>query len=167
VVTRYVKRFMVVLGAMVLLLALVVSLGVGSRSRNLKIAADLLELHRRIPTRHTDQLFSIDEFFRGLTNLPFKQDLPFKQGYAGPQNAWVNQTYGLLGMHFRECYFIYCPLPDGSAQNPHSGFTSNDNYFLWHPLLVTNACEWTLYHAWYWNGDRELAKFKLLTISGK
>lgn len=114
-----------------LLLTLMVTLGRGSRSRNLKIAADLLELQRRWDTSD-----NVPSLFQSLTNLPFRQ------GAAGPEKAWVYHRYGLLGMCCDEYYFIYRPPPCTSE-------------------------EWTFYHAWYWNGHRELVLRKLLTISGK
>jgi hypothetical protein len=79
----------------------------------------------------------VQSLFRSLTNLSFRQ------GAAGPEKAYVYHRYSLLGMNCDDYYFIYRPRP------------------------VTNASEWTLYHAWYWNGHRELAMHKLLTISDK
>jgi hypothetical protein len=129
---RHDKRLVVLVGVMGLLLTLMVTLGRGSRSRDLKIAADLLELQRRWDTSD-----NVPSLFQSLTNLPFRQ------GAAGPEKAWVNHRYGLLGMHFDEYYFIQRPLP------------------------ATDASDWTFYHAWYWVGHRELVMRKLLTTSGK
>jgi hypothetical protein len=80
---------------------------------------------------------NLPSLFQSLTNLPFRE------GAASEGKAYVYHRYGLFGMHWDEYYFIQQPLP------------------------VTNAAEWTLYHAWYWNGHRELAMHKLLTINAK
>jgi hypothetical protein len=69
-------------------------------------------------------------------------NLTFRQGAAGPGKAYVYARHQFLGRYCDEYYFIYRPQP------------------------CTNN-EWTFYHAWYWNGHRELAMHKLLTISDK
>jgi hypothetical protein len=79
----------------------------------------------------------VPALFRSLTNLPFRK------GAATDEKSYVYHQYGFLGIHCDEYYFIQRPRP------------------------VTNAPEWTFYHAWYWNGHRQLAMHKLLTISDK
>src|ERR1017187_7884366 len=114
---RHDKRLVVLVGVMGLLLTLMVTLGRGSRSRDLKTAADLLELQRRWDTSD-----NVPSLFQSLTNLPFRQ------GAAGPEKAWVNHRYGLLGMDFEGDFFIQRPLP------------------------ATDASDWTFYPAWDWVG---------------
>jgi hypothetical protein len=80
---------------------------------------------------------NVPALFQSLTNLPFRE------GAATDEKSYVYHRYGLLGFHCDEYYFIQRPRP------------------------ITNASEWTFYHAWYWNGHRQLAMRKLLTIGAK
>lgn len=79
----------------------------------------------------------VPALFRRLTNLPFRE------GAATDEKSYVYHRYGFFGLRCDEYYFIQRPRP------------------------VTNASEWTFYHAWYWDGHRQLAMHKLLTISDK
>jgi hypothetical protein len=132
---RHFRRLGVVLGIIVALLVLLLAFGAGtSESRYRKIAADLIALHRQWETND-----NIPALFQSLTNLPFQD------GAAGSEKAWVYRRYSVLGVRWEEYYFIQRPMP------------------------VTNTSKWTLYHAWYWNrptgGQKELAMHELLTIT--
>ena len=127
----HVKRLVVVLGVGVIVLSLVITLGRGDTSKNRRIAADLVELQRRWDTSD-----DVPSLFQSLTNLPFRE------GAATDEKAYVYHRYGLLDIHWEEYYFIQRPRP------------------------VTKGSEWTLSHSWY-SGHRTLAMHKLLTISTK
>ena len=134
---RHFRRITVVLGIIVVLLLLLLAFVTGtSESRGRKIAADLLALHGQWDTND-----NIPALFLSLTNLPFQD------GAAGLEKAWVFRRYSVLGIQWEEYYFIQRPMP------------------------VTNSSEWTLYHAWYWNrpsgGQKELAMRKLLNFTTK
>jgi len=127
------KRIVVLSGIIVLLLVLGLAFfSDPAESRWRKIAADLTELHRQWPTND-----NTTALFQSLTNLPFQD------GAAGDDKAWVSHKFSVLGLRWEEYYFIQTPRP------------------------VTETSEWTLYHAWYWHhprgGQRELAMHKLMT----
>ena len=128
---RHVRRLAILFGVLAILLGLVMTLGSGATPKQHKIAADLLELQHRWDT--ADDVTSL---FLSLTNLPFRQ------GAAGADKAYVHARHQFLGWYCDEYYFISRPPP-----------WTND--------------EWTFYHGWYWNGHRQLAMHKLLTISDK
>jgi len=91
-----------------------------------------------IELNHQWDTTNVPAFFHSLTNLPF---------HTGPfviSKTSVSRRHNVLGIKWEETYFIHQPQP------------------------VTNAFEWTLYHAWYWyppHGiQKQLGMRKLVTV---
>ena len=102
---RHVRRIAIGLGIIVGLVVLSLAVGPGtSESKNRKIAAGLVELHRQWETNA-----DIPSLFQSLTNLPFQS------GAVGVGKGWVHRRHEVLGIKWEECYFIYQPSPATNA----------------------------------------------------
>jgi hypothetical protein len=132
------KVIAVVLGIVLVLLIIVLGCFFSdpSASKSRKIAADLIELHRQWETND-----NTTALFQSLTNLPFQD------GAAGAEKAWVSHKFSVLGLRWEEYYYIHTPMP------------------------VTSTSEWSFYHEWGWyhpnGGMRRLAMHKLMTWTNR
>jgi hypothetical protein len=98
-VKRYLKWWVVLLGALVVLSILIITLGRGDTSKNRRIASDLLELNRQWPQRitYSDKV----SLFQSLTNLPFHDG-----GASTAHRVFIHCQRAILGMQFDEFYWL-------------------------------------------------------------
>lgn len=114
----HLKQIAIVLGIVLVLLAVLLSFHTGiPEPKSRKIAADLIELHRRWHLTN-----NVPALFGSLTNLPFRG------GAFVISETTVSRRHNVLGIKWEESYFIYQPRPATNA----SGWTLYHAWY-WYP----------------------------------